>query len=265
MIKVISCLIVFLVLTYLNFNNFNENFKVNNIFNSYFDKIIYINLDHRKDRKKQILNELKKMDIDENNIYRVEAVHGKYNGHIGCAKSHIKALNYAKQNKFKNILVFEDDFVFTDDKNNVQEKLNKFLKDNKGKWDVVQLTSHYKTFRNNDEKNNVRLVNKASTSSSYMINETFYDKLLQSLNSSVENMEKEMIEFDKSNNNIKKKKTTTKYALDQHWYPLQKSSNWFLFDPYLGKQGGEAGNSSIMSKNLEGFVVNTTRIFSLNL
>ena len=98
-----------------------------------------------------------------------------------------------------------------------------------------------------------------------MINEAFYDKLLNSLNSSVENMEKEMIEYNKQNNDVKKKKTTTRFALDQHWYPLQKKSNWYLFDPYLGKQGGEAGKSSIMSHKLEGFVVNTARMFSLSV
>ncbi len=265
MIKIISFLVIFLGLIYYNLNNFYEKFEDGNVFNDYFDKIIYINLEHRKDRKEQILNELKKMGINENKIYRLNAVHEKYNGHIGCAKSHINLINYAKKNNYKNILVFEDDFVFTNNKKEVLERLNKFLRQNKGKWDVVQLTSHYKTFRENDEENHVRLVNKASTSSSYMINEAFYDKLLQSLNSSVENMEREMVEFNKSNNNIKKKKTTTRYALDQHWYPLQKSSNWFLFDPYLGKQGGKAGNSSIMSKNLEGFVVNTARVFRLNL
>ena len=263
--KIIIFFIIFFGLIILNFYKFNENFKVNNVFNDYFDKIIYINLNHRKDRKEQILNELKKMDIDENNIYRLEAVHEKYNGHIGCAKSHIKVLNYAKQNKLKNILVFEDEFVFTKDKNTVKKDLNTFLTKNKGKWDVVQLTSHYKTFRENDENNNVRLINKASTSSSYMINEAFYDKLLNSLNSSVENMEKEMIEYNKQNNDVKKKKTTTRFALDQHWYPLQKKSNWYLFDPYLGKQGGGAGKSSIMSRNLEGFVVNAARMFSLSV
>ena len=162
------------------------------------------------------------MNIDKKKIYRLPAVHEKYNGHIGCAKSHIKVLKYAKKNKFKNVLVFEDDFIFTLDKNEAQNKIEKFLEENKNNWDVVQLTSVYKTFRNNDEKNDVRLVNKASTSSSYMINESFYDKLLESLNSSVENMEKEMIVFNKENNNVKKKKKTTKYALDQHWYPLQK-------------------------------------------
>ena len=260
--KNICFFIIFLVLITLNYYKFNETFKNNNIFNDKFDKIIYINLDHRKDRKEQILNEFKKMKIDEKKIYRLDAEHSKYNGHIGCAKSHIKALNYAKKQKFKRILVFEDDFIFTLNNNDVHDKLEKFLKDYEGNWDVVQLTSHYKTFRNSDNKD-VRLINKASTSSSYMINSSFYDNLLNSLNSSVENMEKEMVEFNKKNNYILKKKKTTKYALDQHWYPLQKKSKWFLFYPYLGKQGGNASKSSIMSNNLEGFIANNVRLFSL--
>ena len=45
-----------------------------------------------------------------------------------------------------------------------------------------------------------------------------------------------------------KKKKTTGYALDQHWSSIQKKSKWYIFFPYLGKQGGEAGSSSIMGK-----------------
>ena len=38
-------------------------------------------------------------------------------------------------------------------------------------------------------------------------------------------MEKDMKEFIKKNNNIPKKKFETPYALDQHWYKLQKNQN----------------------------------------
>ena len=63
-----------------------------------------------------------------------------------------------------------------------------------------------------------------------------------------------MEEFNKKNNNVLKKKFETPYALDQHWYKLQKKSKWYMFKPYIGKQGGEAGGSSIMNLNVEGFV-----------
>ena len=42
-------------------------------------------------------------------------------------------------------------------------------------------------------------------------------------------------------------KFETNNALDQFWSVLQKSSNWYIFDPYIGTQGGEAGRSTIMS------------------
>ena len=269
--KIIIFIITLLILLVINHHLYKENFynEDKNIFNSKFDKILYINLIHRKDRNEQILNEFKKMNIDKNKIHRIDAVHEKYNGHIGCAKSHIKALKYAKDNNYKRIFVFEDDFIFTLPKNDTNKRLTKFLKDYEGKWDVVQLTSVYKSFRNNkppDEIDNVNLINKASTSSSYIINHHFYDKLIETLNESLEKMNHEMIEFHKQNNNIKKKKKTTNYALDQYWNPLQKKSNWYLFYPYLGKQGGEAGKSSIMSNNLEGFISNNNiRLYNLRI
>lgn len=54
MIKIISFLVIFLGLIYYNLNHFYEKFEDGNVFNDYFDKIIYINLEHRKDRKEQI-------------------------------------------------------------------------------------------------------------------------------------------------------------------------------------------------------------------
>ena len=74
-------------------------------------------------------------------------------------------------------------------------------------------------------------------------------------------MEKEMVEFKKKNPN--KKKTATGYALDQHWGKLQKTSKWYIFEPYLGKQGGDAGSSSIMG-SIESFM-NRVKIHKLKV
>ena len=60
-------------------------------------------------------------------------------------------------------------------------------------------------------------------------------------------------------NNPNKKKKETSYALDQYWNPLQKKSKWYIFDPYLGKQGGDAGSSSIMGE-FESFKNRSSRI-----
>ena len=73
-----------------------------------------------------------------------------------------------------------------------------------------------------------------------------------------------MIEFNKKNNNVLKKKKQTRYALDQYWSKLQKKSDWYIFFPYLGKQGGSAGSSSIMG-NVEAFNGNYVRVYKLNV
>lgn len=241
--------LIILILCLILYNTeYFSNLTYNGI-NS-FDKVFYINLEHRKDRKKQITNEINKMKIPENKIIRINAVRNKYNGHIGCCKSHIKTIEMAKKMNLNNIIVLEDDFVFTLLKKEIDEKINHFLKKYPN-FDMIQLTTGHKKLEDINDKH-IKKVKNATTSSGYIINKKFYNALLLDLNEAKEKMEKEMIEFNKKNNNVLKKKHTTSNALDQHWGKLQKKSNWYIFDPYIGKQGGNAGKSSIMG-NIEAF------------
>ena len=58
-----------------------------------FKHTLFINLKHRTDRFKRVLEEFKKMDITAE---RVDAIkHEK--GNIGCTYSHIKCLSIAKE------------------------------------------------------------------------------------------------------------------------------------------------------------------------
>lgn len=247
----------------LNQTNFNnlimEEFEGSKTINSpinKIDKILFINLEHRKDRLKQINYEFNKMNFPKNKIERIGAVNEKYNGHIGCCKSHIKAMKVILKNNYKYTMVFEDDFVFTVKLDEFNNKLNSFLKNKKDNWDIIQLASVYVKLKDTDNpiKNSYKRVNRASTSSAYIINRPFVRKLLEDLETSLTKMEKDMEKFNRMNNNKPKKKHETNYALDQHWYPLQEKSKWYLFKPYLGKQGGDAGSSSIMNRNIEGFL-----------
>ena len=82
-----------------------------------FDAIAYINLKHRKDRKNHILKELKRLKVDKKKLHRVEARFTPFNGHLGCALSHIDALDFAIKKNLNNILILEDDCFFIDDVN----------------------------------------------------------------------------------------------------------------------------------------------------
>lgn len=258
---ILSILIVIIIIIIFRLpENFEDSHTKKGI-NS-FDCYMYINLVHRKDRKEQITKELNKMNIPHNKTIRIDAVHEKYNGHIGCAKSHIKALKLAKEKKYNNVVIFEDDFVFTENKDVVNKKINKFLDYFGNDWDIIQLTAHYKSLNNIDNLEDIKKVNRASTSSAYIIQSKFYDKLINNITQAKEKMEEEMIIFHRKNKN--KKKYTTNYALDQHWNSLQNKSKWYIFHPFIGKQ---SGSSSIMSSNLEGFsnFIGNTKFHKLNV
>ena len=122
----------------------------------------------------------------------------------------------------KSVVVLEDDFVFTLDKNTIENKINHFL--NKyTNFDIIQLTTVHNELKD-IEDTHIKKVNSAVTSSGYIILNHFFDTVIKDLKEALQKMEKEMEEFDKKNGK-KLKKTETIYALDQHWNTLQKNRN----------------------------------------
>lgn len=86
--------------------------------NDYFDKIFCINLDRRTDRWKQCLKEFAKYNIQ---VEKYSAIDGKKiknisnwmtGPRIGCCRSHAHILKMMVQNRFKKILILEDDIEF---------------------------------------------------------------------------------------------------------------------------------------------------------
>ena len=82
-----------------------------------FDKILYINLEHREDRRAQAEIEFEKQGIIAE---RIEAIKGNPDnlstsllpGDVGCILSNIKCLSLAKENNWGTVLIFEDDVEF---------------------------------------------------------------------------------------------------------------------------------------------------------
>lgn len=90
------------------------------------DKIIYINLDHRTDRKDEIEGELEKFNLLEKSE-RYSAICIKEQGILGCTMSHLEVFKLAKARQYNNVLILEDDFQFLISKEEFEDQLIEFL------------------------------------------------------------------------------------------------------------------------------------------
>jgi hypothetical protein len=189
---------------------------------------IYINLENREDRKKIILDELKKIQVPEDKIYKISGVFIPKNGHKGNVQSFILALELAKLNKWKTVMICEDDMeinIPSDEFNNKVNNLLTTLKEKKMKWDCIMLGQAYGTKIPTDIKNVVR-ISKATTKTCIIVPEHFYDQLLNNFRSSNDLMLSDRKSADKFE----------KYASDQRWQVLQDVYTFLAFNEDLVKQ-----------------------------
>lgn len=199
-----------------------------------FDAVIYINLSHRIDRKELILNEIQKIKtIDESQIFRIDAVLEPMCGHIGCGKSHIKALELAIANDWSSVLVLEDDFCF----NEHYEGEHSFKKIQTIEWDAVLLAQVYHC-NQDSEYAFLKRARRSTTSSGYIVRRHYYPVLLENFKNSVTIMEREFQTH--SANCIAQNAPVSKLnicsAIDQHWFSLQDRDTFYAFHPPIGHQ-----------------------------
>jgi glycosyl transferase family 25 len=88
--------------------------------------VIYINLDHREDRRHHIESELARLGID--NYTRLSAVRKEY-GALGCALSHLKALGDWQAAPGRLLMVCEDDCTFLAERQAVEGLIEGFARD----------------------------------------------------------------------------------------------------------------------------------------
>jgi hypothetical protein len=195
------------------------------------DKILYINLDYRTDRKQQFENEMKNMGLMDK-VERFPAFRAEY-GLTGCGYSHLAALKIAKEKMYKNVLIFEDDFEFLVNKETFEKQLDMFFK-TIDTFDVCMLS--YKLPQYQDIGNEcVYKVIEAGTASGYIVNSHFYDKLIKLYEDTIPLLETTRDCF--------------KYANDQTWKLLQPESNWYAFKNRIGKQRASYSDNTRLYEN----------------
>lgn len=182
------------------------------------DKIFYINLDRRTDRNQHILDMFNECNISPDMYERFSAIE-EVNGAMGCTKSHINILKIAKERNYNYILIVEDDLIIND-KTNFINNVNKIFEDNID-FDVVQISGNVLRCSGSEYKYLSKLID-SQTTSGYIVNCKYIDKLIQNYTESLNSM---ILEGKKHEN-----------CLDIHWKILQKTDNWYIFNPKLGYQ-----------------------------
>jgi glycosyl transferase family 25 len=193
------------------------------------DKIIYINLDRRTDRRAEIETELTKMGLS---AIRFSAFETPGDGMKGCQMSHLEVLKIARDQKWKNVLILEDDFMFKVSREELDNELNKVFKNNI-KYDVLMLA--YNLFNSQPYNDTIAYARQALTTAGYIINSTFYDEIIKALEIGLDMY-------------IKTKKFNI-YGVDTCTLHLQQTKEWFYFLKRLGIQ--RPSYSDLLYKHVE--------------
>ena len=181
--------------------------------------ILYINLDHRIDRKEEMESMLHGYNYE-----RVSAIED-IDGYIGCAKSHIKCLEIARARKYKRVIILEDDFMFKANHNFNNMALPE-------DYDVFLLSNLIKKCVSINDTFN-RIYN-CEWTSGHIVNETIYDDLIQNVYEGIQ----DRLKNGKSRAN----------NLDIYWMKLMKKYNFMSHKDCIGTQ--RPGYSDIKGENI---------------
>ena len=205
--------------------------------NSNIEKVYYINLDKRTDRKEHMIGVvLPFLNVKENDVKRISAVDTTHSPTLskratGCTLSHLKALNDAIDNNYSHFMVLEDDFIPIISSSEFETRINRLFADFLD-FDVCHLA--YNAKHGTVKKiNDIFMTGEGiQTMSGYIMNINFCNQIKPVWENSVK-----MLQNGGHH---------SKYALDMAWKPYQKFDRWLL--TRCGKQ--LKGFSDLVGKNV---------------
>ena len=179
-----------------------------------------INLDRRVDRLEEFDTEMKKLDFPYTRFRAIETKPG----FVGCANSHLAILKMARELGLKNVVVFEDDFTPLLSKDDFWDEIRNLF-EKEPDFDVCMLG--YLVFKSEEHSDRLMRVHNGQTASGYIVNNHFYDALINV--------------YEKANPLLESTRQHWDYAVDQSWKVLQPTSKWYAIKKRPGLQ--RASNS----------------------
>jgi glycosyl transferase family 25 len=199
----------------------------------FIEKVVYINLNERTDRREAVETELLRVFPAEK-IERFAAIRNA-KGAIGCSLSHITVLERAKAAGWSNVLVVEDDMLWNTPAELEQSAahVKRIVEGSEG-WDVVMLGG---TFVGCNKEGRVRV---AQSGVSYLVCRDYYDTLIANLREGI--------------TGLIRGGDYKVFALDQYWKRLQPRDRWWVALPMACYQRPDFSD-------IEGKVVDYRRYF----
>ena len=189
----------------------------------FIDKIVYINLDHRQDRRDVMSKFFHEGGMPEDKIIRFSAVKHE-RGSIGCLDSHTQVLRMAKQEGWKNVLILEDDLQWINLESGYRQ-LTELI--SKPKWDVILLCGWYRQYE-------LPRIYDSLNTGAYLVNGEYYDTLLANREWALKNIGNRINIFSKIQS----------YAADVSWKYAMKTGMWYGLYPCICSQIDDYSDNS---------------------
>ena len=189
--------------------------------------LFYINLEHRTDRLQQVSAEVAKVADLVAAVTRINAIHDKQNGAIGCAASHILALSEFLFKTMEDFaLIMEDDFEFTLEPDRVKEAFARSI--DAGQFDVIQL-AYNKPIASRPNSHGLIRIYRSYTTSGYVVTRAFAYRLVSCF--------LESHRLLSQNRNVGPNPVVNElWAVDSWWNNVQSEFRFYGFAPPLGRQ-----------------------------
>jgi glycosyl transferase family 25 len=196
----------------------------------FVDKVVYINLDHREDRRQIMARLFQEGQIPLEKVLRFPAIRHAV-GIVGCAIGHIAILKRAKREGWKNVLILEDDLTWTPDFQTNYTKLETLTK---SPYDVCMLGGLYM-------ETTPPKIHIAFCTNAYIVNSHYYDTLLDNFEYGLKmKLDKPKPIFSVLSNQSQQSLYNQQvnkddlHNVDVYWFKLQMRDNWVaVIDPMI--------------------------------
>ncbi len=191
---------------------------------SRIDKVLFINLDSRPDRRAATEAALADLGFPADKVERVPGVPHPIGG-LGCSTAHHRCMELAIERGYSTVLILEDDFQPDVSRREFWESLDRLFREGT-RFDVAMLA--YNLIESEAHPAGfVGYARKAAAGSAYLVSKEFLPTLAQCVKDGIAMFE-ETRSYD--------------YTIDVQWMGLQRTSEWLYFKRRLSVQRSDFSN-----------------------